>query len=410
MPLTALAIKAIKPKEKPYKVSHEKGLYLLVNPNGSMYWRLKYRYLGKEKTLALGVYPEVSLKEATQAMSNAKKQLQEGLDPSAEKQEEKAQQVLSAENSFQVVAFEWYEKQSLAWSNSHSVKVKWLIELLCDGVGRYPINEITAPQLLMALRPIENSGRYDTASRAKQVAGQVFRYGVITGRCERDISQDLKGALTPNKVKHMGAVTELKDIPALLQAIEAYTGTAVVKAALQFAPLVFVRPGELRHAQWEDIDLEAQEWRFIASKTKQNHIVPLSKQAIEILQEIHPLTGRGRYVFPSVRSNFSLATNQRPMSENAITAALRTLGYTGQQMTGHGFRAMARTVLDEVLGYRIEWIEQQLAHAVKDVHGRAYNRTKHLEQRKEMMQGWADYLDQLKASAEQGNVINARFR
>ena len=272
-------------------------------------------------------------------------------------------------------------------------------------LGHRPIAEITAPELLSVLRRIESRGALETAKRTKQVAGQVFRFAVATGRAERDPSQDLKEALAAPVKKHLAAVTEPKAVGRLLIALDGYEGTPVVRAALKLAPLTFVRPGELRNAEWSEIDLEAMEWRIPGEKMKmgQDHIVPLSDQAVEALQEIYPLTGHFQYVFPSARSP------RRPMSNNAVLSAMRRMDVPKEQMSGHGFRAMARTILDEVLGFRVDWIEHQLAHAVKDVHGRAYNRTAHLDKRKKMMQAWADYLDNLRAEASTSNVIPGAF-
>jgi integrase len=268
-------------------------------------------------------------------------------------------------------------------------------------LGQRPISEITAPELLAVLRRIESRGAIETAKRTKQVAGQVFRFAVATGRTERDPSQDLKDALAASVKKHLAAITEPKAVGPFLCALDAYQGTPIIRAALQMAPLTFVRPGELRNAQWSEINFDTAEWRIPAErmKARQPHIVPLSRQALEVLQELHLITGRGVYLFPSPRSP------RRPMSDNAVLSAMRRMGVGKEEMCGHGFRAMARTILDEILNYRVDWIEHQLAHAVKDANGRAYNRTSHLEGRRKMMQGWADYLDTLRMQANGSNVV-----
>jgi integrase len=326
--------------------------------SGGKWWRLKYRFEGKEKRLSLGVYPTVSLKAARERRDEARKLLANEIDPSEHRQAMKAAKVERTANSFEVVAREWLAKHAPNWSATHSDRISRRLERdIFPWIGGRPVADITAPQLLEVIRRIEQRGALETAHRALSSCGQVFRYAVATGRAERDPSGDLRGAL-------------------------------------RLAPLVFVRPGELRKAEWADIGLEAAKWRYLVTKTRMPHIVPLSRQAVAILRELHPLTGRGRYIFPSARSA------ARPMSDNAILAAMRRMGIAKEEMTGHGFRAMARTILDEVLGFRPDFIEHQLAHAVRDPNGRAYNRTAHLAERRKMMQAWADYLDKLKAGAD----------
>jgi len=293
------------------------------------------------------------------------------------------------------MAREWYAKHSPNWSADHGDRIIRRLERdIFPWLGGKPIAEISAPQLLDVIRRIEQRGALETAHRGLGNCGQVFRYAVATGRAERDPSGDLRGALPPVKGTHFASVTEPKKVAEMLRALDGYEGTLTVRCALRLAPLVFVRPGELRHAKWANIDLEAAEWRYTVTKTDTQHIVPLSRQAVEILTELHPLTGRGHYVFPGARST------ARPMSDNAILAAMRRMGIGKDEMSGHGFRAMARTILDEVLGFRPDYIEHQLAHAVRDPNGRAYNRTAHLPERRKMMQEWADYLDKLKVGAE----------
>ena len=369
------------------------GLYLEVSPKGGKWWRLKYRYAGKEKRISLGVYPDVTLKEARDRRYQARKLLDDYIDPSEHRQSILARIRTSAANTFEVVAREWFAQHEPTWAKSHSSKIIRRLEKdIIPWVGRKPIDGITPPQLLEVVRRIEGRGVLETAHRALATCGQVFRYAVATGRAERDVCADLRGALPPIKRKHFAAVTEPDEAAALLRQLHGYAGSVIVRCALQIAPLVFVRPGELRQAKWQDIDPEAAEWRFVVSKTDTPHIVPLARQTLEILREIEPLTGEGTYVFPSARNT----KGDRAMSDNAILAAMRGMGISKDDMSGHGFRAMARTMLDEVLGYRPDLIEHQLAHQVRDPNGRAYNRTKHLAERREMMQDWADYLDRLR--------------
>jgi integrase len=393
MPLTDTAIRNAKHVEKTKKLFDGGGLYIELSPNGSKYWRLKYRFAGKEKRLSLGVYPAISLKVARERRDAAKQLLANQIDPSQQRQNNKKNQQSLVENSLECIAREWFSKNRAMWSLKHSHTIIHRLERdIFPWLGKTPIAQLTTPQLLQVLRRIEERGALETAHRMLGVCGQVCRYAVATGRAERDITSDLRGALPPVKSKHLAATTNPKQVAGLLRILDGYEGTLIVRCALRLAPLVFVRPGELRQAKWADIDLEQAEWRYTVSKTQTQHIVPLATQAVAILHELQPLTGRGEYVFPSARSN------DRPMSDNAILAAMRRMGIGKDEMTGHGFRAMARTILDEVLGFRPDYIEHQLAHAVRDPNGRAYNRTAHLTERKRMMQAWADYLEQLKAS------------
>jgi len=391
MPLTDTAIRNAKPGEKARKLSDGAGLYLEVSPAGGKWWRLKYRYGGKEKRLSLGVYPDVSLREARKRRDDARKLLTNDIDPSEHRKAQKAAGKEQTANSFEIVAREWHTKQLPSWTKKHAETVIRRLELnVFPWLGNKPVTSITAPVLLQSLRRIENRGALETAHRVLGICGQVFRYAVATGRADRDPCGDLRGALPPVKSQHLAAVTEPDKVAAVLRAIDGYEGTLPVRCALRLAPLVFVRPGELRTAEWADIDLDAAEWRYTVTKTDTPHIVPLSRQAVAILRELQPLTGNGHYVFPSARSR------ARPMSDNAVLSALRRMEISKDEMSGHGFRAMARTILDEVLGFRPDYIEHQLAHAVRDPNGRAYNRTAHLAERRVMMQEWADYLDKLK--------------
>jgi integrase len=395
MALTNTAIRNAKPAQKPIKLTDERGLYLLLKPNGSRWWRFDYRYGGKRKTLSMGVYPDVSLKDARNRRDEARKLLAFDADPGENRKAVKAAKSEQGANSFEVITREWYTKYSATWNASHGERIIRRFERdLFPWIGGKPIAEIAAPELLAAVRRIESRGAVETAHRALGNCGQVFRYAIATGRATRDISADLRGALPPVKGEHFAAITEPKQVASLLRAMDDYTGSHVVRCALRLAPLVFVRPGELRTAEWKDIDIDGAEWRYTVTKTNTPHIVPLARQAVEILTELQALTGSGRFVFPGAR------TNGRPMSDNAILAAMRRMGIDKEEMSGHGFRAMARTILDEVLGFRPDFIEHQLAHAVKDPNGRAYNRTAHLPERRKMMQQWADYLDKLKAGAE----------
>lgn len=393
MPLTNAGIKAAEPKSKPYKLSDEKGMYLEVAPSGGKWWRLKYRYEGKEKRISLGTYPDVGLKEAREKREEARRLLAAGIDPGANRKALRSSTAGDDADSFEVIAREWFGRQRATWVDSHADKIISRLERdLFPWLGRRQISSITAPELLGALRRIEERGAVETAHRALQNCGQIYRYAIATGRAERDPTPALRGALAPVKQTHYPAVTDPARIAALLRAIDGYEGTLITRSALRLAPLLFVRPGELRKAEWSEIDLESAEWNIPSARMKMReaHLVPLSTQAVAILRELHPVTKGGRYVFPSARSK------DRPMSDNSILAALRRMGFPKEEMTGHGFRAMARTVLDEVLQFRPDYIEHQLAHSVRDPNGRAYNRTAHLPERKKMMQRWADYLDGLK--------------
>jgi integrase len=396
MPLSDTAIKNAKAADKPYKMPDEKGMYLYVHNNGSKYFRLDYRFEGKRKTLALGVYPDVPLKQARERLYTAKKQLADGINPSEHKKATKRARLAQAENSFEIIAREWGQKKVETWDEKNNRSKRMLERNIFPWIGGKPITEILPKHILDCLRRVEDRGTIETAHRTLQITGQVFRYGVATGRVDRDITPDLRGALPPAKASNFASITEPKEIAPLLRAIDEYSGSYIVKSALQLAPLVFVRPGELRHAEWQHIDFDAKEWRYLVSKTQTQHIVPLSKQAIEILEAIKPLTGNGRYVFPSART----PNGSRAMSDVALLAALRRMGFDKTEMTVHGFRAIARTILDEELGFRPDFIEHQLAHTVRDPNGRAYNRTAHLKERRTMMQTWSDYLDGLKTGAE----------
>ena len=389
MPLSDSSIKAAKPSARPQRLADERGMYMLVNPDGSRWWRFDYRIHGKRKTLSLGVYPEISLKGARERRDDARALVARGIDPSSKRKADKT----ATENSFEAVAREWFEKFKGGWRPSHSEKILRRLEAnIFPWLGPKPIDAITPAELLATIRRIEARGAVESAHRCMNYCSRIFRYAIATTRATRDITSDLRGAIPPSAPKNHAAITNPAEIGQLLRAIDGYVGSFVTRSALQLSPLVFLRPGELRQGEWAEIDESAAEWRIPATRMKmsQPHIVPLSTQALAIISNLRPLTGSGKYLFPCATGP------QRPMSENAILAALRRMGYSKTEMTGHGFRAMARTVLDEVLDQRVDFIEHQLAHAVKDANGRAYNRTAHLPQRHAMMQVWANYLDRLR--------------
>jgi len=394
-PLTDTKVRTVKPTEKPQKLFDGGGLFLLVTPTGGKLWRLKYRFGGTEKLLTIGTYPQTTLADARQKREQANVMLANGVDPNDTKKAQKAAGTQETE-TFEIIAREWYTKFSPSWAASHAKTTIRRLELFVfPWLGSRQIKTIAAPELLAALRRIEAKGALETAHRVKQVCGQVFRYAVATGRAERDPSGDLRGAIPPASGKHMATITDPKEIAGLLRSIDDYRGSIVTRCALQLAPLVFVRPGELRQAEWSEFDLETAEWRIPAEKMKAGvlHIVPLSRQALEVLHEIHPLTGHERYVFPSPR------TGSRPMSSNGILSALRRMGYAKDEMSGHGFRSMASTLLNEQ-GWNRDAIERQLAHAERNSVRAAYNYAEFMPERKKMMQAWADFLDGIKAGAK----------
>ncbi|HQR02849.1 MAG: integrase arm-type DNA-binding domain-containing protein [Proteobacteria bacterium] len=394
MPLTDAAIRKAKSAAKPVRLYDSGGLYLEVAPAGGKWWRLKYRFGGKEKRLSLGVYPDVGLKEARERRDGARKLLAEGVDPGEHRKEQKAAKADRASNSFEAIAREWFGKFSPNWAQSHADKIISRFERdVFPWIGARPIAEINAPELLRAMRRIEERGALETAHRALQNCGQVFRYAVAHGLAERDPSGDLRGALPPVKGRHFAAITDPQGVAKLLRSFDEFKGSYIVLAALRLSPLFFVRPGELRQAKWSDIDFDKAEWRYVVTKTDSQHLVPLAEQSVKILRDLYQITGGSPYIFAG-------RDPKRPMSENTVNAALRRLGYNTQKdMTGHGFRAMARTILHEELHFDPDVIEHQLAHQVPDALGTAYNRTKFLSQRRKMMQIWADYLDSLKSTA-----------
>lgn len=403
-PLTDTAVKNAKPKNKTYTMGDGDGMYLEITPNGSKFWRMAYRQAnGKPNRLTFGPYPEISLSEARTKRAAARKLLVAGTDPGRAKRDEKHAKTIAATHTFEAVARAWLTKTAADRANSTQGKnAAWLERNIFPSIGTMPISTIKPKDVLAALNIIEARGALESAHKIKQLCGQVFRFAVAGGLAERDVTADLRGALSAVPKAHYAAITEPKQAGELLRSIHAYTGHPYAVTALKLSPLLFVRPGELRAAEWTEIDLEAAEWRIPGSKMKMktDHLVPLCTQAVALLRTLHAMTGQGKYVFPSVR------TGERCMSENTINAALRGMGYSKEVMTAHGFRAMARTIMDEVLGERVDLIEHQLAHAVKDPNGRAYNRTAHLPARRLMMQRWADYLDTI---SQGGNVVAGTF-
>jgi len=393
--LTAVAIRNAKPGAKPVRLFDGGGLYLEVMPTDSRYWRMKYRFAGKEKRLAFGVYPEVSLAEARTKRDAARLALREGRDPGLEKKVARRTARLSAATTFEAVAREWLASQRRKVTPATYAKAERVLEAnVFPWIGHRPVAEIDAPELLAVLKRIEARGAHETAHRVRARFGQVFRYAIAHGTASRDPSADLRGALAPVVTRSHAAITDPKKVGDLLRALEGYSGQFTTRCALQLAPLFFVRPGELRHAEWAEFDLDAAEWRIPAHKTKMRdvHLVPLAEQALRILRELQPLTGRGRYLFPGIRSV------REPMSENTINAALRRLGFDKNTMTGHGFRALASTRLNE-MGWSPDVIERQLAHAERNKVRAAYNRAQYMAERRKMMQAWADYVDALRVGA-----------
>ncbi|MDD5001252.1 MAG: integrase arm-type DNA-binding domain-containing protein [Thiomonas arsenitoxydans] len=395
--LSDAALRRAKPTDKLQRLRDGDGLYLLLRPDGKRWWRFDYRCGGKDKTLSVGVYPDVTLARARQRADEIRQQLLDGIDPSVARKA-KVTGVVTGEvsDSFEIIAREWHAGRAPTLSGNTSKNI--LLRLQNNAfpyIGQKSVRELRAPDVLDVLRRIEARGLGETARRVHQLIAQVMRYAVATGRADADPTPALRGALKPVMVRHHAAVIEPVELGAMLRAFEGYSGGVVVRTAVQLQVMLFVRPGELRRMEWAELDLDGAQWRIPGEKMKMRepHIVPLPQQAVALLKDLRPFSSRSRYVFPSPRSK------DRPMSENAVNVALRALGFDRDTVTGHGFRATARTILDEHLRYRVEVIEMQLAHAVRDPLGRAYNRTKYLEERKDMMQAWADYLDKLKADS-----------
>lgn len=386
--LTDKEVRGLKATEAPYKAADEKGLYVLVKPNGSKLWRMKYRFEGVEKLLSLGAYPEVSLAEARDLRDAARKNRRDNVDPMAEKRRAREAVIYT----FESVAREWYAGQAKVWRSSYSSKVIRRFEMfLFPFIGSKAIASIEAADILPALRRVEASGTQQTANRCLQIAGSVFRYAIATGRARHNPTADLRGALRPVEERHLPAFLDPKQVGDLLRAIDAYQGSIVVRIALQLAALVFVRPGELRAAEWVEFNEGSREWRIPAPrmKMKKQHIVPLSTQSVALLTQLRPVTGHTRFLFPSARSD------TRPLSDNALNAALRRMGFLVGEVTTHGFRSSASTLLNEN-GWNSDAIERQLAHTERDAVRAAYNHADFLAERRNMMQWWADYLDHLR--------------
>jgi integrase len=402
MKLNNTIVKNAKATGKTQKLSDGRGMFLEISPTGNKWWRYKYRIDGKEKKLALGVYPEITLKEAREKLSKARKLVSEGIDPIENKQALKNSRIKENKNTFEVIAREWHTRNIENWTEKHgSTILKRLEQNIFPSLGNTPISKILPHHLLKTLNKVEDRGAIDTAHRILQYCTKVCRYAILTNRLEQDFTIGVKEVLKPHQKSHLASITDPKKVSPLLHSIENYSGYPITKLALKLLPLVFVRPGELRNAEWSEIDFEKKEWNIPAEKMKmrQPHLVPLSKQAIIILKETKLMTSHSKYIFPSITSL------KRPMSDNTLNLALRRMDYTKEEMTAHGFRAMARTLLDEELKFRPDIIEHQLSHAVKDPNGRAYNRTKHLEERVKMMQDWADYLDTLKLKVNDLELI-----
>ncbi|BCS86831.1 tyrosine-type recombinase/integrase [Pseudodesulfovibrio sediminis] len=396
MPLTDAKIKGAKPRPKTYTLIDGDGLYLEVNPKGRKWWRFRYQKEGRRNRLSLGVYPHISLKDARLERDRLKRQVAKGIDPSLKRKEEKRK--AGASEAYEAIAREWFAKQvESGWSERHAKTTMERMEKnIFPFIGKRPISDLGVEDMLGVVQRCERRGAVETARRIRQIMSQIFRYAIAAGRAERDPAADIKGAIPPSrKVKHHASITDPNKIKTLLRAIDAFDGTLVVHCALRLAPLLFVRPGELRNAEWEEVDLKGKEWRIPEEKMKGGsvHIVPLSNQVVEVLTELKQATGPIGYVFPSIR------TPARPMSENTINVALRRLGYDKTEMTGHGFRSMASTLLNEH-GWHKDAIERQLAHTPKDKVRASYNYAEHLPERKRMMQCWADYLDSLKAGGK----------
>ena len=390
--LSDAKIRSLRPKEKAYKVYDDRGLYMVVNPNGSRWWRFKYKYDGRERGISLGVYPDVTLQYAREQLQEARQLLTRGIDPSKQRRTVK----IARADTFKVIAEEWLEMQAERLAPITMTKARWILgSFVYPRLGSRPIAAIAAPEVLAVLRPIESRGMNETTHRALQRCGQIFRYAIATGRATRDITSDLRGALAPVVVENRAAITAPAKIGALLRAIDDYIGHPATLMALKLSPLVFLRPSELRAAEWRV--------PAVRMKMRERHIVPLACQAVAILRDLRSVTGKGRYLFPSLR------TSDRPMSVNTVNAALRRLGYTRDEMTGHGFRAMACTCLNE-LGWHPNLIELQMAHAERNKVRAAYNRAERLAERRKMMQAWADYLDGLRAGQRESRVTEEAVR
>ncbi len=397
MALTDIAVRNLKPGPAPFKISDGKGLHLLVSPSGSRLWRLAYRFAGKQKLLSFGAYPEIGLKEARGRTEEARRLLRDGIDPSTQRRLDKIARVTNSAVTFQAIAEELLAKKSREGRTANTIKKKtWALSFAYPLLGARPIAEISAPEVLAVLRKVEARGRLETAGRLRGIIGEVFRYAIATGRATTDPTYSLRGALTAPTVKHRAAITDPAALGGLLRAIDGFDGQPSTKAALQLMPLLFPRPGELRLAEWAEFDLDVAIWVIPAARTKmrREHRVPLPPQAVGILRTLHTITGDGRLVFPGTR------VVVRPISENTMNAALRRLGYSADEMTSHGFRASASSLLNESGKWTADAIERALAHQDEDAIRRAYARGQHWAERVQMMAWWADHLDTLKTGAK----------
>lgn len=397
MALTHIQIVNAKPQKKAYKLADSEALYLVVRPNGSKLWRMNYRHLGRQKTLYFGAWPDVGLAAARQRRDEARKQIAAGIDPTAEKRAATLARKVAADNIFKTIAEEWVAKSEREGRAPVTMdKIRWLLGMAYPMIGNLPVAEVSPQEVLAVLRKLEATGRYESARRMRSVLSRVFRYAIATARADRDVASDLRGALITPKVQHLAAITTPKEAGALLRAIDGYTGHKITAIALRLSPHLFVRPGELRSAEWSEIDLKAAVWSIPAEKMKMRrpHRVPLSSQVLDILAELQPLTGNGRFLFPSFRSP------RQCMSENTVNGSLRRLGYSQEEMTAHGFRAMAATLLNEMGIWNPDAIERQLAHLDTNGVRRAYTRGEYWDERVKMMQHWSDYLDQLRDGAK----------
>ena len=391
-PLTATQVNNAKAKDTMYKMFDGGGLFLQINPSGGKHWKMKYRKAdGKEGLLTFGSFPEVTLEQARKLRDEARAHKAAGLDPGIVRKEEQAERANRARNTFEAIATEWMEVHATkVKAQTMGIYVPLLRTVVFPFIGKKPVKELKSPDFLAILRHLESNNQVYTARRVATLCGMIMRFAVATGHAEIDPLHALRGSLKKHHTKHMAAMIDPKEVGRLLRTIDAYKGSIVVHSALKIAPYVFVRPGELQQARWEDIDMEACEWRYTTSKTGTPHIVPLVPQVMAILKRLHPVTKDFEWVFPN-------QWRRGPMGKTSMLAALRAMGIEREEMTPHGFRAIARTLLDEVLGERYDLIEQQLAHMVRDPNGRAYNRTTHLAERRKMMERWAMYLDKLRA-------------
>lgn len=404
MPLTIAAINAAKPRVSAYKLADGQGLYLLVSPSGGRLWRMNYRFLGHQKTLTFGSYPDVSLARAREKRADARRVLADGVDPLEARKAKVREAKAKSEETFKVIANEWFERLELEGRAKKTLeKMRWLLDMAYPLIGNRPIADLTAPELLEVLRKVEARGRYETANRLRSTFGTIFRYAIVTGRAQRDVSFDLRGALITPKPQHRAAILDPKALGGLLRAVDAHEGQPVVRIALKLLPHMFPRPGELRLAEWKEFDFETAVWTIPAEKMKMRraHKVPLTEQVLDLLAELEPISGDSKYLFPSVRSA------DRPITDSTLNAALRRLGFGKEEVSAHGFRATASTLLNEMGKWHPDAIERQLAHVESNDVRRAYARGTHWDERVKMMRHWSNYLDALQSGAK---ILKANFR